>query len=32
MSAAAMSLGMIYFLGLAVCFFLPETEGKPLPA
>jgi MFS family permease len=30
-STAAMSLGMIYFLGLAVCFFLPETKGKPLP-
>jgi MFS family permease len=28
---AAMSLGTIYFLGLIVCWLVPETRGKPLP-
>ena len=30
-SRAAMTLGMIYILGLIVCWFVPETKGKPLP-
>jgi MFS family permease len=29
---AAMTLGLIYILGLLVSFFVPETRGKPLPA
>jgi MFS family permease len=29
---AAMSLGMIYSLGLIVPWLVPETRGKPLPA
>jgi MFS family permease len=29
---AAMSLSMIYLLGLIVPWFVPETRGKPLPA
>jgi MFS family permease len=31
-SHAAMTLGMIYALGLVVPWFMPETRGKPLPA
>ena len=31
-SRAAMTLGLIYFLGLFVPWFVPETKGKPLPA
>lgn len=30
-SRAAMILGMIYILGLFVPWFVPETQGKPLP-
>jgi MFS family permease len=30
-SRAAMTLGLIYILGLVVPWFLPETRGKPLP-
>ncbi|HLI61936.1 MAG TPA: MFS transporter [Terriglobales bacterium] len=30
-SHAAMTLGMIYILGLFVPWFVPETKGKPLP-
>jgi MFS family permease len=28
---AATAFGCIYLLGMACCFFLPETKGKPLP-
>jgi hypothetical protein len=28
---AAMTLGLIYVLGLVVPWFVPETRGKPLP-
>jgi len=28
---SAMTLGMIYILGMIVCWFVPETRGKPLP-
>ena len=28
---AATAFGCIYLLGIAFCFFLPETKGKPLP-
>jgi len=28
---AAMTLGLIYVLGLVVPWFVPETTGKPLP-
>jgi MFS family permease len=28
---AATAFGCIYLLGMALCFFLPETKGKPLP-
>ncbi|WP_158807627.1 MFS transporter [Beijerinckia sp. L45] len=31
LSAAAMTLGSIYLLGLIVPWFLPETVGRPLP-
>jgi hypothetical protein len=31
-SRAAMTLGLIYILGLLVPWFVPETRGKPLPA
>jgi MFS family permease len=30
--SAALSLGLIYVLGLFVPWFLPESRGKPLPA
>lgn len=28
---AATAFGCIYLVGIAFCFFLPETKGKPLP-
>jgi len=30
-SRGAMTLGLIYILGLIVAWFVPETKGKPLP-
>jgi sugar transport protein len=30
-SRAALTLGLIYVLGLFVPWFVPETKGKPLP-
>jgi len=31
-SQAAIAIGAVYFLGLVAALFLPETNGKPLPA
>jgi MFS family permease len=31
LSRGAMTLGLIYILGLIVAWFVPETTGKPLP-
>ncbi|HZC55348.1 MAG TPA: hypothetical protein VE396_04775 [Xanthobacteraceae bacterium] len=31
-SRAAMTIACIYALGFIVALFLPETNGKPLPA
>ena len=31
-SRGAVTLGLIYILGLIVPWFVPETKGKPLPA
>lgn len=30
-SRGAMTLGLIYVLGLIVPWFVPETKGRPLP-
>jgi MFS-type transporter involved in bile tolerance (Atg22 family) len=30
-SRGAMTLGLIYILGLIVPWFVPETKGRPLP-
>ena len=31
MSRGAMTLGLVYILGLVVAWFVPETKGRPLP-
>jgi hypothetical protein len=29
---AATTFGCIYLVGIAACFFCPETKGRPLPS